>query len=43
MAIALDILFMILIAAVEWIVGRIRGVSVIYGAEPPPGTEKVVL
>lgn len=43
MAIAVDILFMILIAAAEWIVGRIRGVSVIYGAEPPPGTEKVVL
>lgn len=43
MAIAVDILFMLLIAAVEWLVGRIRGVSVIYGAEPPPGTEKIVL
>lgn len=43
MSIAVDILFMILIAVVEWIVGRIRGVSVIYAAEPPPGTEKIVL
>ncbi|MCA9933836.1 MAG: hypothetical protein KC415_07935 [Anaerolineales bacterium] len=43
MSIAVDILFMITLAIVEWLIGRILGVSVIYGAEPPPGTEKVVL
>lgn len=31
-AIAVDILFMILIAAAEWLLGRARGMSVVYGA-----------
>lgn len=44
MSIAVDLLFMAVIAALETLVGRIRGVTVVYGgAEPPPGAEKVVL
>lgn len=39
MAIAVDILFMILLAAVEAIISRIKGVNVVYGrAETPPNT-----
>lgn len=39
MAIAVDILFMLFLAAVEGLIGRIKGVNVIYGgANMPPGT-----
>lgn len=44
MVIGVDLFFMALIAAVEGIIGRFRGVSVIYGGkETPPGAKKVVL
>jgi len=33
-AIAVDILFMALIAAAEWLLGRARGMSVVYGGQP---------
>lgn len=44
MAIGVDIFFMLLIAAFEGLISRIRGVSVVYSsAEAPPGTKKVVM
>lgn len=39
MAIAVDILFMIVLSLIEGLVSRIKGVNVVYGsAEAPPGT-----
>jgi hypothetical protein len=44
MAIGVDLLFMAIIAAVEGIISRIKGISVVYGsADAPPGTENIVL
>lgn len=44
MAIGVDIFFMLIIAAVEGLVSRIRGVSVVYSsAEAPPGTKNARL
>lgn len=43
-AIGVDLFFMAIIALLESIISRIKGVSVIYGkAETPPGVKKVVL
>ena len=42
MAIGVNIVFMAIIAALEGIVGRIRGVSVVYSSvEAPKGTKNV--
>ncbi|MCP5098364.1 MAG: hypothetical protein GY943_22675 [Chloroflexi bacterium] len=44
MAIGVDLLFMGIIAAVEGIISRLKGISVVYGnADAPPGTENVSL
>ncbi|MEM7112441.1 MAG: hypothetical protein AAF614_08410 [Chloroflexota bacterium] len=44
MAIGVDILFMLIIAALEALVSRIRGVNVVYGsAAPPEGTNNLVV
>lgn len=44
MAIGVDLFFMVLIAAVEGLIGRIRGVAVVYSSkESPPGSKKMVL
>lgn len=45
MAIGVDIFFMLLIAAVEAIISRVKGVSVVYGStsEAPPGTKNVAI
>ena len=43
MAIGVDIFFMLLIAGVEGLISRIKGVSVVYSStEAPPGTKNVV-
>jgi len=42
LAIGVDLFFMLLIYAVESVIGRIRGVSVVYGrADNLPSTEKI--
>jgi hypothetical protein len=44
MAIAVDIFFMAIIAILESLISRIKGVSVVYGnAATPPGVKKIVL
>lgn len=44
MAIGINILFMLLIATLEAIISRIRGVNVIYGSsEPPEGSQNMIL
>jgi hypothetical protein len=43
MAIGVDIFFMLLIAGIEGLISRIKGVSVVYSStEAPPGTKNVV-
>ena len=44
MAIGVDLFFMIIIAALEALISRLRGVNVVYGsAEPPEGTNNLVV
>jgi hypothetical protein len=44
MAIGVDLFFMLIIAALESLIGRIKGVTVVYSrVDAPPGTKKVIM